>query len=51
MSWATAVEGESTVALGFGGLKDDLGFVVGRAGLVALRAGKDSIVVGMEGPL
>ena len=51
MSWATSVEEGSRVSLGFGGLRDDLGFVVGEAGLLVMRAVTDSLVLGKEGPL
>ena len=46
ISWATAAEWESIAVLGFGGLRDDLGFVEGGAGFLALRAGSGSVILG-----
>ena len=39
------------VTLGFMGLRADFGFVAGRLGLWALRAGRDCLVLDREGPL
>ena len=51
MSWATAVEGDVSVNLGFGGLRVDLDFMVGRQGLLDIRAGRHSLVFDREGLL
>ena len=51
MSWATAVEGDVSVILGFIGLRADFGFVVDGLGLQALRAGRGSLVLNREDPL
>ena len=51
ISLAAAAEGGGIVTSGFGGLRDDFGLVVGRAGLLALRADRGSVVLGREGPL
>ena len=51
MSWAAAVEGGVSVNLGFRGLRPDLGFVAGGLDLLALRAGRGSLVLDREGLL
>ena len=48
MSWDAAVEGGVRVTLGFIGLRADIGLVVGRLGLEALRAGRGCVVSSMN---